>query len=936
MKAQIDGDVCAQPRVKVMKKIWWMLFLVLYLNILTGTHAEDNQVTTQNEPLGYKPTEHPNHVVISPQQATFPSETSPQSASLRTTLTQITSSSTTDKPATSELLLQAPVILLPLDNLTVSIGDDVLLKCAVENNPPDPGQKITITWFKENVVIKQNTFPRITFPQARRKLKITQVQWEDRGNYFCTARNRYGVVRSTPGRLEVEKAVSIIMGIQNMTVPKDTPINSTCIVEGYPKPLIHWELNGVVYRDVSTNSPYDKQFIEFIAQNTVKLTCKAVNTITTVGETRKQSSGFIFVTNPASYCKSYNGFNCAPFGLGEVFVNASLDNPPGKLERMVSEVVDSTNAMTIPKRCKNAFNSLLCHLVFPDCEKSGPPPRPVRLCQEDCIAIKDLVCLNHWKELQTIHSPLFEPYLSLGFPECTAFDSDSRDTCTRTGYFDAPKSLKTTAKCTIHSGKGYRGQVNKTENGRYCQKWNSEVFLSAGFYPQVFPELLNANNYCRNPGGLEDRPWCFVRMNANEKQFCNIPSCDSLPEGTTVVPSTNRRLYIHYISDEEDFHDDNVPKKGEGIITTISASAFFFIICAAVFILLVMTIVIVLSYRRVKYLKRYPPYTFPRGFDIRLVPDNPMFGKNFNRSYNPLLESLEYPRNEIVYLADIGEGAFGRVFKATAVDSSTPDEKIIVAVKVLKSSASSIVTENFNREACMMSEFSNINVIKLWGVCFVGKPLCILLEYMDKGDLQEFLQLKNPRNPQFFDTEVSETGLPLKHQVSFARQVANGMVYLSDRRLVHRDIATRNCLVNALMQVKISDFGLARYLGQEDYYVGSKNEKVPIRWTAPEALWHYKFTTYSDVWSYGVLTWEIFSYAEQPYTGMTLEQVFLETQQGHQLPCPEDTPVAMYNIMKSCWSLNEMSRPSFQTLNSHLSDLETGIHRQQRLSSSSC
>lgn len=384
--------------------------------------------------------------------------------------------------------------------------------------------------------------------------------------------------------------------------------------------------------------------------------------------------------------------------------------------------------------------------------------------------------------------------------------------------------------------------------------------------------------------------------------------------------------------------EGNRPEKPSDVshVNTFELGGYLFVLFSAALVIVVVVVGAPFAIRKFRSLKRYPPYSFPKGFDFKKIPDNPMFGQNFNRSFNPLLEGLEYPRNDIVFVADIGEGAFGRVFKATAVDPSSADQRMIVAVKMLKSSASSEVKENFSREAVLMSKFNNINVIKLCGVCFVGRPLCLLLEFMEKGDLQEFLQSKNPRNPEYFDKEESETGLPRKLLISFARQVANGMVYLSDKRLVHRDVATRNCLVNAVMQVKISDFGMARYLGEEeDFFIGSKEERLPVRWTAPEALWYYKFTVLSDVWSYGVLMWELFSYAEQPYVGMNLEQVFLETQQGHQLPCPEETPPALYKIMKACWQLDASQRPSFQTLNSQLTELESGLHRVTRLSSSS-
>ncbi len=125
-------------------------------------------------------------------------------------------------------------------------------------------------------------------------------------------------------------------------------------------------------------------------------------------------------------------------------------------------------------------------------------------------------------------------------------------------------------------------------------------------------------------------------------------------------------------------------------------------------------------------------------------------------------------------------------------------------------------------------------------------------------------------------------------------------------------------------EVKISDFGLARYLGSSDHFLGHKDETIPIRWTAPEALWHYKFTTYSDVWSFGVLLWEIFSFAKQPYENMTHEEVFLKTYQGQRLECPENTPRCVYELIQMCCSLDLSARPSFYMVRDTLEAMQDG------------
>ena len=351
------------------------------------------------------------------------------------------------------------------------------------------------------------------------------------------------------------------------------------------------------------------------------------------------------------------------------------------------------------------------------------------------------------------------------------------------------------------------------------------------------------------------------------------------------------------------------------------------IICAVIAGGVIFVVVGCYLFRQYKYRKRFANYKYPV-FDHNRLPENPLFGKDLNRSYNPKLQYLEYPRNDIMYIRDIGEGAFGRVFQATTPRLIREEEKTVVAIKMLKADAARDVCDFFNREAEIISRFNHPNIIQLLGICFVGKPLCLILEYMGQGDLQEFLQRHHP----YSSHKRSKNSGPKyvidnKVQLRMATQVAHGLVYLTEKKFVHRDMATRNCLVNNNLDVKISDFGLAQYLGESDQYIGNKDETIPIRWTAPEALWQYHFTTFSDVWSFGVLLWEIFSFAQQPYASMSHEQVFIQTHQGHTMSCPSNTPSSAYELMQQCWTLDHTKRPTFHTvadtLNNISAELET-------------
>ncbi|XP_058380719.1 muscle, skeletal receptor tyrosine-protein kinase isoform X4 [Diceros bicornis minor] len=315
--------------------------------------------------------------------------------------------------------------------------------------------------------------------------------------------------------------------------------------------------------------------------------------------------------------------------------------------------------------------------------------------------------------------------------------------------------------------------------------------------------------------------------------------------------------------------------------------------------------------------------TLPSELLLDRLHPNPMY-QRMPLLLNPKLLSLEYPRNNIEYVRDIGEGAFGRVFQARAPGLLPYEPFTMVAVKMLKEEASADMQADFQREAALMAEFDNPNIVKLLGVCAVGKPMCLLFEYMAYGDLNEFLRSMSPHTVCSLShsdlstrAQVSSPGPPplsCAEQLCIARQVAAGMAYLSERKFVHRDLATRNCLVGENMVVKIADFGLSRNIYSADYYKANENDAIPIRWMPPESIFYNRYTTESDVWAYGVVLWEIFSYGLQPYYGMAHEEVIYYVRDGNILSCPDNCPLELYNLMRLCWSKLPADRPSFTSI----------------------
>uniref|UniRef100_A0A8C0SFX6 receptor protein-tyrosine kinase n=1 Tax=Canis lupus familiaris TaxID=9615 RepID=A0A8C0SFX6_CANLF len=316
--------------------------------------------------------------------------------------------------------------------------------------------------------------------------------------------------------------------------------------------------------------------------------------------------------------------------------------------------------------------------------------------------------------------------------------------------------------------------------------------------------------------------------------------------------------------------------------------------------------------------------TLPSELLLDRLHPNPMY-QRMPLLLNPKLLSLEYPRNNIEYVRDIGEGAFGRVFQARAPGLLPYEPFTMVAVKMLKEEASADMQADFQREAALMAEFDNPNIVKLLGVCAVGKPMCLLFEYMAYGDLNEFLRSRSPhaaprspgpRPPRAAPAAAAPPPLSCAQQLGIARQVAAGMAYLAERKFVHRDLATRNCLVGDGMVVKIADFGLSRNIYSADYYKANENDAIPIRWMPPESIFYNRYTTESDVWAYGVVLWEIFSYGLQPYYGLAHEEVIRYVRAGRTLARPARCPLELYNLMRLCWSPLPADRPGFP-----------GIHR---------
>ncbi|XP_067940614.1 fibroblast growth factor receptor 2-like isoform X2 [Watersipora subatra] len=285
----------------------------------------------------------------------------------------------------------------------------------------------------------------------------------------------------------------------------------------------------------------------------------------------------------------------------------------------------------------------------------------------------------------------------------------------------------------------------------------------------------------------------------------------------------------------------------------------------------------------------------------------------------PLDEKWEIrPRNRVQMMHLLGEGAFGCVYYAELKPPASEDSSLVtpIAVKMLKADATDKELIDLVQELEVMKRFGlHKNIINLVGCMTRDGPLYVIVEYAEHGNLRDFLRSHRPaysygsrilNNQQYNDLQLTQ-----RHLVTFAYQVADGMNYLASQQCLHRDLAARNVLVGDNYEMKIADFGLSRNLVQSDYYKKVTEGKLPIKWMAPEALIDRKYTTKSDVWSYGVLLWEIFTLGGNPYPTVPHERLFEVLQEGHRMDRPTYSTMDMYAIMRQCWQYHSAQRPTF-------------------------
>ncbi|XP_046501169.1 muscle, skeletal receptor tyrosine-protein kinase isoform X4 [Equus quagga] len=852
----------------------------------------------------------------------------------------------------TEKLPKAPVITTPLETVDALVEEVATFMCAVESYPQPE-----ISWTKNKILIKLFD-TRYSIRENGQLLTILSVEDSDDGIYCCIANNGVGGAAESCGALQVKMKPKITRPPINVKITEGLKAVLPCTTMGNPKPSVTWIKGDHALRENAR--------IAVLESGSLR-----------IHNVQKEDAGHY-------RCVAKNSLGTAYSKLVKLEVEAL--NMTNATEREESELEQDTKVFARILRAPESHNVTFGSFVTLRCTATGIPV-PTITWIENGNAVSSGSIQESVKD-RVIDSRLQLFITKPGLYTCIATNKHGEKFSTAKAaatisiaeWSKPQKDNK--GYCAQYRGEVCNAVLAKDAlvffNNSYADPEEAQELL----VHSAWNELNTVSPFCRpaaeallcnhifqecNPGVVPTPiPICREYCLAVKELFCakewlemeekthrglyrsgmhllSVPECNKLPSMHWDPMACTRLPYLDYKkenlttfppmpSSKPSVDIPDLPSSSSSsfaVSPTYSMTVIISIMSSfAIFVLLTITTLYCCRRRKQwKNKKRESAAvtltTLPSELLLDRLHPNPMY-QRMPLLLNPKLLSLEYPRNNIEYVRDIGEGAFGRVFQARAPGLLPYEPFTMVAVKMLKEEASADMQADFQREAALMAEFDNPNIVKLLGVCAVGKPMCLLFEYMAYGDLNEFLRSMSPHSVCSLShsdlstrAQVSSPGPPplsCAEQLCIARQVAAGMAYLSERKFVHRDLATRNCLVGENMVVKIADFGLSRNIYSADYYKANENDAIPIRWMPPESIFYNRYTTESDVWAYGVVLWEIFSYGLQPYYGMAHEEVIYYVRDGNILSCPENCPLELYNLMRLCWSKLPADRPSFTSI----------------------
>ncbi|XP_077865620.1 tyrosine kinase receptor Cad96Ca-like, partial [Saccoglossus kowalevskii] len=278
----------------------------------------------------------------------------------------------------------------------------------------------------------------------------------------------------------------------------------------------------------------------------------------------------------------------------------------------------------------------------------------------------------------------------------------------------------------------------------------------------------------------------------------------------------------------------------------------------------------------------------------------------------------EFPRDNICIKYTISDNVFRTVLKSDAWNLPGRKGNTVVAVKMPKAGCTD--REDMMKEINLLKNMSSHpNIISLLGCCTISDPIYMITEFMESGDLLNYLRHQHSRTDNMYANRQETTYTSIQHDLfALAEHISNAMAYLEEKGCVHRQLAARNILLNEDKICKLSGFGMSSAVLDNQQHKRKNKGLLPIRWMAIESIFDGVYTSKTDVWSYGVLLWEIFTFGTVPYTNMTVPEVIESLQSGYRMCRPDKCVPELYSVMEQCWANNPIQRPSFQWLTAHL------------------
>ncbi|EGT58784.1 hypothetical protein CAEBREN_08755 [Caenorhabditis brenneri] len=828
---------------------------------------------------------------------------------------------------------QRPYIRLTsqLRNATKSSGDEVRFKCEALGTAP-----LKFIWLKNNGPVEKSKRIKIRDKENSSRLVITQLDVLDSGYYQCIVSNPAASVNTTS-----------VLRVNN--VPDAVKLNNN-------KKGSHHSTKHIAFDEYEDYELMDRGRLpdEEEADLYRVPDGAAGSNYAPVAVSERWLDGIKYRVGD---CVQYRGEACRQY-LSNKFVmmtNESREEMYDIDRNLRAAMLFINGAPTISQKCRQLSQAVACHHMYKVCE-SDTNNQIVSICRHDCDVIQNDECPSELA-LAAQHELVGDTPKAL-FPLCSRLSTTSNcipvvSTAMQQQHgggnnpsssADIPRG-HLTHWCYVNSGTQYEGSVAQTSSGKQCAEWIDST--SRDFNVHRFPELATAKNYCRNPGGKKSRPWCYTKPMGQE-EYCDVPQCPSdmyphlkkegggannkggVSESVTALwDSLDPSMQIGLVGGGVFFSllllllfccacccrakkkSQKARSQAPSVINSAANSAYYRKLNGT------STPIMGRNGLEMANLLGPPGPPGPPPYPIELAQHHLQQARRFP-SQEPIDDNLykvfEITPSQLSVREKIGDGQFGVVHQGIYTSGLFAPEPMAVAIKMCHKTATNAERAQLEQEIRTVATFDHPNVIKLIGVCYMDNSLLAVFEYMVHGDLHELLKVRVPPA----DHDIGGITEANSEFLYIATQIALGMEYLTSMSFIHRDLATRNCLVGDTRTIKIADFGLMRTSYGTDYYKMIHRSWMPVRWMSKEAIEQGRFSEASDVWSFGVTLWEIWSFGRQPYEGATNQQVIELIANRHLLECPHNCPTNIYSLMVECWHENIERRPTFSEIRSRL------------------